>query len=206
MESHFDAAARSWDTPDKVARTERIAEAIAEVVPLDGASALDYGCGTGLLTWELAGRLGHVTLADVSTGMLEVARERAASDPGRFTVVRHDLTHAPLPHPVDLAYSAMALHHIPDTHAGLANLTASVRPGGWVALADLDADPDNHFHDDDFTGHRGIDRHALAADLAALGYTEVAERTVDRLVKTKNGVDHEHGVFLVTGRRPADIA
>ena len=134
MATDFDAAARTWDSPEKVDRSARIAEAIADAVPLDPAwSALDYGCGTGQLTWHLGDRIHH---------------------------------------PVDLAYSAMALHHIPDTAAVLGNLT-------W-----------------------GIDRHALAASLRELGYLDVAERTALRATKAKHGTDHTHDIFLVTGRRP----
>ena len=203
MATDFDAAARTWDTPEKVARSARIAEAIMDAVPLDPTwSALDYGCGTGQLTWHLADRVHHVTLTDTSVGMLQVAREHAAAEPDRFVVVDRDLTRGPLPYPVDLAYSAMTLHHIPDTEAALRNLTASLRPGGWVALADLDADPHNHFHDDDFDGHHGIDRHAIVRALQALGYVDVAERTATRITKPKHGVEHVHDVFLVTGRRP----
>ena len=35
MATDFDAAARTWDTPDKIKRSARIADAIAEAVPLD---------------------------------------------------------------------------------------------------------------------------------------------------------------------------
>lgn len=202
MATDFDAAARTWDTPDKIKRSARIADAIAEAVPLDPAwSALEFGCGTGQLTWQLGDRIHHVTLTDVSSGMLAVARDRAAAASDRYVVVEHDLTVKPLPYPVDLAYSAMALHHIPDTTTLLRHLTASVRPGGWVALADLDADPHNRFHDDDFDGHHGIDRHAIVAALTDLGWTDVTERTALRITKPKHGVDHEHDIFLVTGRR-----
>lgn len=203
MASDFNAAARAWDTPEKIARSARIADAIAEAVPLDPRwNALDYGCGTGQLTWHLARHLRHVTLADTSPGMLDVAREHAALDPERFAVVNHDLAHEPLPEPVDLAYSAMTLHHIPDTTRVLQHLTTSLSPGGWVALADLDADPDNHFHDDDFDGHHGIDRRALADALGGLGYVDVTHRTATRITKEKHGFTRSHDVFLVTGRRP----
>lgn len=204
MATDFDAAARMWDTPDKIARSARIADAIAEAVPLDPTwSGFEFGCGTGQLTWQLGDRVGHVTLADVSEAMLQVAREHTASDPDRYVVVHHDLSGAPLPYAVDLAYSAMTLHHIPDTHAVLRNLTQTVKPGGWVALADLDSDPANHFHDDDFDGHHGVDRHAVVAALAELGYADVSERTAARISKDKHGETHEFDVFLVTGRRGA---
>jgi len=37
MATDFDAAARTWDSPEKVDRSARIAEAIADAVPLDPA-------------------------------------------------------------------------------------------------------------------------------------------------------------------------
>ena len=38
--------------------------------------ALDYGCGTGLLSFPLKDELGHITLNDNSAGMLEVVQEK----------------------------------------------------------------------------------------------------------------------------------
>lgn len=202
MATDFDAAAATWDTPEKIARTRRIADAIADQVPLDPAwRVLDYGCGTGLLAWSLAEHVAHVTLADTSDGMLEVARTGAARDPERFTVVRLDLTESPAPEPYDLIVSAMALHHIPETEAVLVAFRDALMPGGWVALADLDADPHNRFHDDDFDGHHGMDRHRIAALLRDLDFEKVHVSTAVRVKKDKHGVEHEHDVFLAVARK-----
>lgn len=199
----FDERSRAWDTPERYRRARVVAAAIAEHVPLDPAwDAVEIGCGTGLLSLQLGPRLRHVLLTDVSGGMLDVAREHTASDPGRYTVVEHDLTAAPLAAPVDLAFTAMVLHHIPDLDALLTHLRASLNPGGWVALVDIDADPDNTFHPDGFTGHHGIDRDELQAQLRELGFADVTARTIDTLVKAKNGEDFAHDVFLVTGHLP----
>ncbi len=199
----FDERARDWDTPEKIASTRAIAAAIAAAVPLRAEwDALEIGCGTGLLGAELAPPLRHVLLTDVSTGMLAVARERAASAPDRFTVEQRDLSAAPLHRPVDLVYASMVLHHVSDLDALLANLRASVRPGGWIALADLEADPANTYHADDFAGHHGIDRAALQEQLRALGFIDVAAATATTVTKPKDGVDFDHDVFLVSGRLP----
>ena len=60
---HFDQAAATWDLADhRVALAHAVAEAIAARVPLTKKqSVLDFGCGTGLVTLELAatGRIHH---------------------------------------------------------------------------------------------------------------------------------------------------
>ncbi|WP_164987382.1 class I SAM-dependent methyltransferase [Propioniciclava flava] len=199
----FNARAREWDTPQKVAFLHTIAEAIADAVPLDRSwRAVEIGAGTGLLGAEIATRIQHVVLTDVSPGMLEVAQERAASAPERLSVARYDLTEGPLAEPVDLIVASMVLHHVGDLDGLLTNLHASLRPGGWVALADLDPDPDNHYHEDGFGGHHGIDRAALQATLRTLGFIGLTERTVAQRTKAKDGVDYVHDVFLVTGHLP----
>lgn len=96
----------------------------------------------------------------------------------------------------------MALHHITDTDAVLRHAYASLVPGGWIALADLDADRANTFHDDGFDGHHGIDRHGLMDALRSLGFSDVTHRTATTVVKEKHGVEHEHTIFLVTGVLP----
>lgn len=204
MSTNFDEAAATWDTPEKVERSRRIAEAIAARVPLTvDWVALDYGCGTGQLTWHLAERLGRVILVDTSEGMLDVARAEAARrDPDRYPVSQLDLTTAAPKEPVDLVMSAMTLHHVPQTQALVSGVRGALRPGGWVALADLDADPENLFHDDGYTGHRGIDRDRLADQLRATGFADVTTETAATVSKTKDGIDREFTVFLLTARVP----
>ncbi len=206
MTDFFDAAARTWDAPDKLARAELVAAAIVDAVPIPGgARALDYGCGTGLNTWPLASRLGHVTLADSSPGMLEVVAERVAARPdaARFTVATLDLTSADLaPESFDLIYAVMSLHHVRPLEPVLARFASGLRPGGWLAIADLDADPDGAFHGEDFSGHHGFGRAELGALISAAGFTDPAFTTVTHLTKSVAGQDRSFGLFLAVAQRP----
>lgn len=198
--------ARTYDDDAKVERSRAIAAAIADAIALSPSlTALDYGCGTGLLTWELAPHLGDVTLADASAGMREVVAERLAARPdaARFTLLDLDLTAEDAPQPFDLVYSSLVLHHIEDTRGILRALFHALRPGGWVAIADLDHDHHNHFHPDDFGGHTGFHRHGLESDAIAAGFEAPAFRTATTLTKSKDGADHTFDVFLMTARRPA---
>ena len=80
----------------------------------------------------------------------------------------------PLTPPFDLAISQLVLHHIEDTAAALRAIGALLRPGGRLALSDLDTE-DGSFHDPDAEGihHLGFDRDRLARLAEAAGFADV---------------------------------
>lgn len=173
--SRFDDEARTWDTPEHVLRAAAVADAIRSEVPLGPAMrVIDVGAGTGLLGLALAGEVGEVVLAEPSSGMLEVVREKVAAlrDP-RIRVLEFDLEADPPPAPAfDLAVSLLVLHHVKDTIGALRAFAALLAPGGRIALADLEAE-DGSFHAD-HTGihHFGFERTALAAAAAVAGFMD----------------------------------
>jgi ubiquinone/menaquinone biosynthesis C-methylase UbiE len=200
----FDSKARQWDAnPVFQARADKIAAAIRACVPLSRSmKALDYGSGTGMLSFPLAGELGHITLKDSSAGMLEVAREKMiALGVANLRAIQADLTSQPLPEErYDLIYSSMTLHHVPDTAGILATFRALLNPGGHLCIADLDQE-DGTFHGIEVDVHHGFDRDALGALAAAAGFRDVAFQTVFEIVKDQpDGSSRAYPVFLMTGR------
>lgn len=204
--SHFDSKAREWDAnPVFQDRAVRIAAAIREEVSLnEDMAALDYGCGTGLLSFPLRHELGRITLKDSSAGMLEVLREKIAQQGvANMTVRQADLTADPLPQErYDLVYSSMTLHHIPDTAAILAVFHSLLNPGGHLCIADLDQE-DGSFHGPEFDVHHGFGREALAALATQAGFGRIRFRTVFEIVKQRETGDRAYPVFLMTAERPA---
>ena len=65
MNKSFDSQARTWDDdPMKTSRAQAVAQAIEAQVPLaPHMTALEYGCGTGLLSFALQPRFSRITLA-----------------------------------------------------------------------------------------------------------------------------------------------
>ncbi|MFJ9411052.1 class I SAM-dependent methyltransferase [Streptomyces sp. NPDC101393] len=97
-------------------------------------TALDAACGTGRQTAALTAR-GYRTIGvDQSPEMLEKARHNAPDAEYR----EGRLEQLPLDDDsVDLAVCALAMTHLPDLNAGIAELARVVRPGGRVIITDM---------------------------------------------------------------------
>lgn len=130
----FDQKARSWDDdPAKRERADAVAQGIRATIPLRSEMrALEYGCGTGLLSFALRDDFKAITLADTSRGMLQVLAEKI-SDAGAaqmHPVLLADGADALVPSSFDILYSMMVLHHLPDTDASLRRFHELLAPGG----------------------------------------------------------------------------
>ena len=160
--STFDERAKDWDTPERVARAAEAADAIRANVDLARTDrVVDIGAGTGLLGLALPDDIGELVLAEPSDGMLAVIADKlAAADLPQVTAIKLDLVADPPPGDAfDLAVSFLVLHHIKDTAAALAAVRRLLRPGGRIALSDLDTE-DGTFHSAEAEGihHQGFDR------------------------------------------------
>jgi len=200
----FDARAATWDDdPLKVERAQAVADAIVRNVALDRSMrALEYGCGTGLLSFMLRPRLGHITLADVSDGMLAVAAGKiAAANDAAMRTVKLDLAAEALPEErYDLVYSLMTLHHIPDTDAILRRFHAVLAQPGWLCIADLDTE-DGSFHGPGVDVHLGFDRAVLAAKARQAGFASVEFTTAHVMTKAVDGQPKTFPIFLMVARK-----
>ena len=104
------------------------------------ARCLDVGCGGGHVAIELGRRVGpagHVVGIDLDDDLLEVARTEAAAqrlDHVSFRVAAvEDLAASGF----DLAWARMLFMHLRDPTRVAASMVAAVRPGGIVAVEDL---------------------------------------------------------------------
>jgi ubiquinone/menaquinone biosynthesis C-methylase UbiE len=199
----FDKKAQAWDKdPEHVRRSRAISEAIGAELPSDSSiNAMEYGCGTGLLSFFLRQRFSKLTLVDSSEGMLSVLKEKIENEGVKnMEPMNVDLLQSPEAHlgPFSVIYSAMALHHIPDVNKLFEVWHAMLSTPGYLCIADIDTE-EGFFHGPEFTGHKGFNRGELEQIVVGAGFVDVRFRTVYEMEKTGNdGISRKYTVFLMS--------
>ena len=112
-------------------------------LPRRGArDALDAGCGTGFLSFELAGRGHRVTGIDFAPAMLAEARRKAAERGVSIRFEEGDAEQLPFgPGSFDLIVSRHVLWTLPHPEAAIDEWVRVLRPGGRLAVIDGQFDP-----------------------------------------------------------------
>ncbi|MBP7736787.1 MAG: class I SAM-dependent methyltransferase [Spirochaetes bacterium] len=203
----FDRDAGTWDEkPQRVKLAKDIFRSIDAAVGIRrGMDAMDFGCGTGLLSLLVLERTGGVACADSSAGMLDVlaSKVRAAGLSGVTTIHLTSDDGDGLTGSYDLVTSAMTFHHVRDVPSLVKRLAGLLNRGGILCVADLD--PDNGGFHDDNTGvfHCGFARDEMMGHFKDAGLINVASSDA-AVVEKKNesGEAVSFTVFLVTGARP----
>jgi demethylmenaquinone methyltransferase/2-methoxy-6-polyprenyl-1,4-benzoquinol methylase len=139
VEAMFDRIAPRYDRLNALIslgvhrRWKRAAVAALALAP--GAVVIDLACGTGDLADDVARAGGRVVGVDLSAGMLREARRRVPS----ARLVRADGAALPFPDAsVDGITCGFALRNFVDLGAVLVEMARVLRPGGRVALVEVD--------------------------------------------------------------------
>jgi SAM-dependent methyltransferase len=131
---------------------------------------LDLGSGTGTGVFALLERFGSadVIAVDISAPLLDRlnGKARVLGVAGQVRTLQADLDTAwPVIAPVDLVWASSSLHHLADPDRVLGEVFATLRPGGLLIVAEMDAFP--RFLPDDLSlGRPGLETrcHAALAD------------------------------------------
>ncbi len=105
-------------------------------VPRSCGLALEVGCGTGRFSRRLAERCGNVDALDLSSEMIQIARERSVKFPNiRFE--RADFLTSPIPaESYDCVVSIATVHHLPLVET-FTRMREALRPGGVLLILDI---------------------------------------------------------------------
>ena len=138
--AHFDEDfGHSIRTPAERAAWDRILDL---VLPHRSAlDALDAGCGTGFLSFELAARGHRVTGVDFAPAMIAEARRKATEGGRSVRFDEADAEQLPFsPASFDLVISRHVLWTLPHPEAAIDEWKRVLRPGGRLVVVDSQLD------------------------------------------------------------------
>jgi len=195
----FDDRARLWDAEKiHLERSAVIANVLEKMVPLSSSwKAMEYGAGTGILSFLLKNKLSEIVLMDNSREMIAVCKEKAAHHhanhihPMVFDLERDDYHGS-----FDLIYSQMVLHHVKNISVMFDKFFSLLNPGGYLAIADLYTE-DGSFHGENQDVHRGFDPGELSQLLKGIGFEKTEFRSVFEIERESN----RYPLFLLTARK-----
>lgn len=137
--------------PERVEAYEAMFRWRPEMAPLlapaeiaEGHSVVDYGCGPGMLSLELAQRVGprgRVHAVDINDLFLSRAQGHADAEKLRERIVFHQISEDRLPlddGSVDRVVCKNVLEYVDDPVATLRDFRRTLRPGGRVHAIDSD--------------------------------------------------------------------
>ena len=207
----FDKEAASWDeNPARVRLANDVAQAISGRIPLaPDMHVLEFGCGTGLLTFRLQPRVRSITGIDSSQGMLDIFNRKIAKL--NLTNVRSQLLDLErgdtLTGKYHLVVSSMTLHHVRETALLFDQFLHILAPGGCLCIADLDLDGGRFHNDNTGVFHPGFDRAMLRRTFTDAGLENIQDMTAAEVLKPDSeGEMMRFTVFLMTGRKRSDKA
>jgi cyclopropane fatty-acyl-phospholipid synthase-like methyltransferase len=193
---HFEHKSKSWDMSSmRVKNAKGIAELIVKNIKLNKAMKLmDFGAGTGLLSYFIAPFVSKITAVDNSPSMLLEFKNKCNEFVCETEVIEKDLSKDTLDEKFDGIISSMTIHHLEDIVALFKKFYNMLNDGGFIAIADLDTE-DGSFHSDG-TGvfHHGFDREVLEAIAEEAGFKEIHFE----LASTINNPHATFTVFLMT--------
>lgn len=200
----FDSRARTWDSnPVHQERSSAIAAKMLEMVPVKKSMrALEYGAGTAILGGILAPYFKEIVLMDSSKEMVQVMMEKISANSIKNLVpVVGDLEKEEYyGEKFDLIYSQMVFHHINDVGSLLEKLYKLLKPGGYIAIADLYKE-DGSFHGEGFSGHNGFEVDLLKSTLESGNFRHTKSETCFIMKKSVDNQIREFPVFMMIGRR-----
>ena len=141
-------AHRWWDPESEFRPLHHInplrLEWIDELAGLRGKTALDVGCGGGILADAMARRGAEVLGIDLATKSLRVAQLHALEAQTPNVVYREvsaETLAAEQPGSFDVVTCMEMLEHVPDPASIVRACATLVRPGGWVFFSTINRNP-----------------------------------------------------------------
>jgi len=136
---HFNAVASQYAASEVHANSPTIRRLHELLDPTRPESVCDIACGPGHLALSFAGRVSRITGVDAAPNMLRQFEKLAKERDVKVETIQAYAEEVPLPsNSFDAVVSRLAPHHFPDVTKAVREMARLARPGGCVALIDLE--------------------------------------------------------------------
>ena len=165
----------SLERPERVAGM-RIPDVLAKLELKPGDVVADLGAGTGVFAWPIAKAVAPGTVYAVEVDQEFVTLMQSRVKETQVSNVRPMLGKFDdplLPEKVDLAFFSDVLHHVANQGAYLKTVAGYLKPGGRIAVIELDATHPNSPHRNQ--PEQQVSKAQLDGWMDAAGLTKVSE-------------------------------
>ncbi|MDR3598327.1 methyltransferase domain-containing protein [Clostridium sp.] len=198
---NFDDVAREWDNEKRIERAKIIADKIKTTIGVgQDKSVMEFGCGTGLISFNLYNKFKNITLIDTSKEMINVVNSKIeALNINNVNACCEDLVNTESDKKFDIIYSSMALHHIIDINELSKKFYDMINLNGTLCIVDLNKD-DGSFHKNEigFNGHNGFSKTWLKNVLEVNGFSNIKYETFYKGIKEIDNNKLEYSLFIMT--------
>jgi 2-polyprenyl-3-methyl-5-hydroxy-6-metoxy-1,4-benzoquinol methylase len=199
MSERFNQAAQEWDKGDM---RQNIAHAVFQTISsrislASNMSIMDFGCGTGLLSFKIAPMVNRMVGIDLSEKMLEQLSLKNSSS-SEVIPLYHNLLEVPLEETFNGIVSSMSMHHVEDTTELFRAFHDHLKRDGFIAIADLEAEDGTfHTHGNEGVYHFGFEREMLRTIIENAGFEHVRFHNAYNVEKE----NRSYPIFLVTATK-----
>lgn len=194
----FDSIANSYDNPERTRIAMVASDAIKEYLgDTRSKSAIDFGCGTGLVGMNLLNEFESLLFMDTSENMLDIVKKKI-TDVGALNArtLCFDFESSSQPDlRADYIFMAQVLLHIQDYEAVLAKLHAVLNDEGHLLIVDFNKN-DKVVSE---LVHNGFDQEQLKALMLKIGFKDIRSKTI--YSGTKLFMNQDASLFVMDAKK-----
>lgn len=200
--NRFDVLAKEWDSnPERVKSAMIFADAVKDSLNcnINNFNVLDYGCGSGLVSFAFANDVKEIEGLDNSIAMIDVYNNKAKMIGlnnifGKLNDINKDHIES---NKYDLILTNMTMHHINDAESFISKLANGLKVNGKLFVADLYTEDGTFHSDNNDVIHFGFKKENILEAFKKAGLKNIHIKHLQTICKT--GTSYK--IFIASGGR-----